>query len=316
MGLLYQKRRLKVNKVKRLLNSRRVFLLRFRILLSLVMVVGICYCGIKVLRLPMWYIDQEKINQADPYILKISGNKITPKSKIIEMVHQVTLPDTQIFRLKTDELENKISTLQPIKKVYVRRFWFPARLNILIDERTPVFLLSPNLETEPNCVITADGAKINNEFLPFIDRSKTKRILTYGVTDGKDEVWNKKKVEEMISLVKAIESYSNQKVQYVDIRKQKDIYIMLQKYLIRFGQIDDSALSRAKWTASILPEAEKYSDKVKYIDLRWENSHYLRLKGSKDAVNKAINLKEDVQVEAANQQPNQQTQEQNQENVE
>lgn len=283
MGLLYQKRRLKVNKIKRMLNSRRRFLQRFRVLLSLVLVVLICYCGIKVLKLPQWYIDSTKLIEADPSVIKIQGNLITPTYKIVNMIRQTQLPYTQIFRLKTNELENNILLLQSVKKVYVRRYWFPARLVIVLDERVPAFLLAPNLESEPNSALTTDGVLIDHDYLPFNPSIKAKKLLTYGIKDGVDEVWDKKKVEEILKLVRAIETYSNQEVVYVDLRNQKDVYIMLQEYLIRFGEIDDTALKRAKWIASILPEARKIEQKIKYIDLRWEDSHYLRLEGVKDA---------------------------------
>lgn len=286
MGLLYQKRRLKVNKIKRMLNSRRRFLQRFRVLLSLVLVVLICYCGIKVLKLPQWYIDSTKLIEADPSVIKIQGNLITPTYKIVNMIRQTQLPYTQIFRLKTNELENNILLLQSVKKVYVRRYWFPARLVIVLDERVPAFLLAPNLESEPNSALTTDGVLIDHDYLPFNPSIKAKKLLTYGIKDGVDEVWDKKKVEEILKLVRAIETYSNQEVVYVDLRNQKDVYIMLQEYLIRFGEIDDTALKRAKWIASILPEARKIEQKIKYIDLRWEDSHYLRLEGVKDAGSK------------------------------
>ena len=48
-------------------------------------------------------------------------------------------------------------------------------------------------------------------------------------------------------------------------------------------KINDTSLTRARWIASILPEAKKYNQKIKYIDLRWEDSYYLRLQGEKEA---------------------------------
>lgn len=283
MGLFYQKRRLKVNKTKRRIAANRVMLQRFRMLLSAIMIAGICYCGIKVLKLPQWYINEEKLNAADSNILKIEGNIITPNYKIINMVRQTTIPYTQIFRLDTRELEKNISQLQTIKKVYIRRYWYPARLTISIDERIPAFLLAPNLESEPVNALSTDGVLIDRDYIPFIEKNiKTRKLLTYGVRNGIDEVWDKKRVEEIIKLTKAIETYSNQEIQYIDLRNEKDVYIMLKEHLIRFGEIDDTVISRAKWIASILPEAEKVGNKVKYIDLRWEDSHYLRLKGTKE----------------------------------
>ncbi len=287
MGLLYQKRRLKVNKIKRQIAATRTMLMRFRVLLSLVMIVCICFCSYKILKLPYWYIDPQKLAKADPSVLKIQGNKITPDYKIINMVRQTQLPYTQIFRLDTKELEDNIAQLQPVKKVYVRRYWFPARLTIIIDERTPAFLLAPNLDSEPNSALSTDGVLIDHDYLPFDSSIKAKKLLTYGVRDGKDEVWDKKRVDEILKLTKVIETYSGQEVQYIDLRNQKDVYIMLKEYLIRFGEINDTALKRAISIASILPQAKNFGQKIKYIDLRWEDSHYFRLEGQKDVQNQS-----------------------------
>ena len=285
MGLLYQKRRLKVNKIKRQIAATRANLQRIRILLSLIMIIAFCYLGIKILKLPQWYLDPAKLSAADPSVIKIQGNIITPDYKIINMIRQTQLPYTQIFRLNTKELENNISQLQPVKKVYVRRFWFPARLTIALDERTPAFLLAPNLDSEPNSALCSDGTLIDHDYLPLNPSIKAKKLLTYGVRDGLDEVWDKKRVEEIIKLVKAIEAYSGQEVQYIDLRNNSDVYIMLKEYLIRFGEINDTAMKRAKWIASILPQARSVEGKIKYIDLRWDDSQYFRLEGAKEIKN-------------------------------
>jgi hypothetical protein len=181
---------------------------------------------------------------------------------------------------------------------------------INVDERTPAFLLAPNLESEPNSVLTTDGVLIDRDYLPLSSYFKPKKLLTYGVKDGLDEVWDKKRVDEILKLVRAIEAYSNQEVQYIDLRNQKDVYIMLEEYLIRFGEINSTSLSRARWIASILPEAKKYNQKIKYIDLRWDDSYYLRLEGAKE-VPKEVKVKEEIKevAQAAKIQEQEQAQE-------
>ena len=282
MGIYYQKRRLRANKVKRQIMSTRTTLKRLTVLLSLIIMICICILMYKTLKLSWWYIDSNKLAHADKSVLLIQGNNITPDYKIINIIRQTQLPNVQIFRLNTKELEENILQLQTIKKVFIRRYWFPARLNVAIEERVPAFLLAPNLESEPNSALTTDGILIDHDYFPFKNPVKAKKLLTYGVRNGLDEVWDKKKVSELIKLTKTIEMYSNQEVQYIDIRDKSDIYIMLKDYLIRFGEINDTALSRAKWIASILPQAEKYGKKTKYIDLRWEDSRYIRLEGAKE----------------------------------
>ena len=66
---------------------------------------------------------------------------------------------------------------------------------------------------------------------------------------------------------------------------------MLKEYLIRFGEINETSLKRVKSIAAILPEAKKIQQKIKYIDLRWEDSSYFRLEGAKEI------QKTDVKVE-------------------
>lgn len=291
MGFLYQKRKLKVNKMKRKIAAIRGHLQRLRVFLAIIMIVFLCWSGLKILKLPQWYIDTAKLAKADPSVLTIRGNLITPDYKIINMIRQTELPYTQIFRLDTSELEKNIAQLQPVKQVFVRRYWFPARLVISIDERTPAFLLAPNLESEPNSILSVDGVLIDHDYLPFDSSIKAKKLLTYGVKNGLDEVWDKKRVEELLRLIKAIEAYSNWQVQYIDFRKQNDVYIMLDKYLVRFGEIDSTAQKRVKKIASIIPKLSEYKN-IKYIDLRWEESTYLRLEGDKEN-QKPITLTDD-----------------------
>ena len=284
--------------------ANRVALKRIRILLSLILMVLLCYLSYKTLKLPQWYINNDKLAHADSSVLNVQGNNITSDYKIINIIRQTQLPHVQIFRLDTKELEENILQLQTIRKVFIRRYWFPARLYVAVDERVPVFLLAPNLESEPNSALTSDGILLDHEYFPFKNPIKAKKLLTYGVRNGVDEVWNKKKVEELLKLTKAIETYSNQEVQYIDIRDKSDIYIMLKDYLIRFGEINDSAQSRAKCIASILPQAEKFGKKTKYIDLRWEESSYIKIEGVKE--NNEAHNQTTPQKQAQNEQKQQQ----------
>ena len=277
MGQEYYRRRLKANKMRRLIASRRRALNNFRVLLRLCLIVFIIFFALKVLRLSGWYLNQDLLAVADESIIRIEGNAITPKYKIVDLVRQVNLPNVQIFRLDTTEIEVNLLKLQPIKKVYIRRLWHPARLNIIIEERTPVFLITPALDAEPISAITTDGVFIDREYMPISPKFHTYKIITYGVRGDDYEKWNKSRVDEILRLTKAIETYGGQRVEYLDLRNPNDVYIKLEKVLIRFGEINDTSLKRAKWVATILPETEKFKQKIKYIDLRWEDAHYIKL---------------------------------------
>jgi cell division septal protein FtsQ len=287
MDISYYKRRLKANKIKRQIMATRRTIQRVRVLCALVISICLCVFAIWALRLPQWYIDSAKFAAGDTSIIKIQGNQLTPSAKIIDMVKNTKIPYTQIYRLDTKPIEENITKLQPIKKVYIKRYWFPARLVIAVEERVPIFLLTPNLETEPNSALTAEGVLIDKEYLNFSSPQKAKSILTYGVKNGHDVVWDKKKVEKLIEITKAFEAYSGLEVRYIDLRNEKDSYIMLDDFLIRFGEINETALARIKWIAAIIPEAQKNKNNIKYIDLRWEDSRYFCLKNSSDTKEEA-----------------------------
>lgn len=287
MDISYYKRRLKANKMRRQIMGVRTLLQRVRVLLALIIALLLCAFAVWVLKLPQWYLDSAKLSNADSEIIKIQGNTLTPEEKIRDMVRKTELPYTQIYRLDTKPLEENIKKLQPVKNVYIKRYWLPARIIIAIEERMSVFLLTPNLDTEPNSALTAEGVLINKDYLPFKIPQKAKIILTYGVVNGHEEVWNKKKVDKLIEITKAFEAYSGLEVKYIDLRNEKDSYVMLGEFLIRFGEINETALARIKWIAPIIPEAQKNKNNIKYIDLRWEDSRYFCLKNTKDSKEEA-----------------------------
>ena len=145
MGQEYYRRLLKANKMRRKIASTKMSIRNFRRLLRFIVIVLIILFGLKVLKLHGWYLDRTLLASADESVIKIEGNAITPKYKIVDLIRQVQVPYTQIFRLDTTEMEKNITQLQPIKKVYIRRLWHPARLNVLVEERVPVFLITPNI---------------------------------------------------------------------------------------------------------------------------------------------------------------------------
>lgn len=277
MGQEYYRRRLRANKMRRKIASTRSMIRRFRMFLRLVLIILIVVFGLKVLKMHGWYLNQELLSATDESVIKIEGNIITPKYKIVDLIRQVQLPNTQIFRLDTTEMEENIKQLQPIKKVYVRRFWHPARIDVLVEERVPVFLITPKIDAAPIAAITTDGVLIDREYMPISPKFKTYKIITYGVRGDDYEKWNKERVDEILRLTTALEAYSGQIVEYIDLRNPTDVYIKLEKVLIRFGEINDTALVRAKWIATILPETRNFKQKIKYIDLRWEDAHYIKL---------------------------------------
>ncbi len=282
----YYRRRLQANRYKRQVNAASVQIRAARVLLRLAIIVSIIFFAAVVLRAHRWNLNLEALKVADPAVLKIEGNVITPTYKIVDMIRQTELPNVPIYRLDTREIEKNITDLEAVEHVYVRRFWLPARLLIVVEERTPVFEITPNLDTAPISAITDDGIFIGRDYMPLSKRFKTTKILSYGVRGDDYENWSRVRVRELQKFIKAVETYSGDEVEYLDLRDPKDVYVKLQDVLVRFGEVNDATFERAQWLATIIPETKNFKKKIKYIDLRWDEAHYIKLDGSEfNAVN-------------------------------
>ena len=280
----YYRRKLNASKMRRAILAQRKRLNNARFLVKFLIAVLICAFGLKVLKMRSWYINYEDLNAAKPWVLKIEGNVVTPTYKIVDMIRQTELPNLPLYRLDTRELEQNIEKLEAIENVFVRRFWFPfpARLLVIVEERTPLFVIAPNNETPPISAVTDDGVFIGRDYMPLSTRFKTTKILSYG-TKGEDyENWGKDRVQELNKLVKAVETYSRENIIYLDIRNPQDVYIQLESVLVRVGAINDTVLKRARRLSATVPQVKAYVGKVKYIDIRWEDALYIKLEEQTD----------------------------------
>lgn len=272
----YYRRKSKIMKLKRKVALAMKRIRRIRMLVRVFLIFLLLYSSYKILNLQAWYINPDDVLNMNPYVVKIEGNSITPLYKISDIIRTSDIPNVQIFRLSTKNLEENLSKLQSVKKAYVRRFWFPARIIVIVEERIPVFLISPNIESAPISAVTIDGHFIDREYMPIPSKYKTTKILSYG-TDDDYENWDKKRVDEILRFIKTVETYSKQRVEYLDFRNKNDIYVKLKDVSLRIGALDDTIYERIKTIPTILPEALSLKQKVKYIDLRWRESSYIKL---------------------------------------
>ena len=88
---------------------------------------------------------------------------------------------------------------------------------------------------------------------------------------------DEKRIKKIETIVHAMEQFSGQPVEYIDLRNPKDIYIKLPQVNVRLGELDYMALSRVRNISAILPQIKTLNKKIKYIDLRWEDTQYIKL---------------------------------------
>lgn len=271
------KRRIKHNQMRRNVRKSQIAVKRFFVLIHLLTIIFIFFATYKLITTSHWYVSKQALESPQNNYLKIVGNDITPDYKILNAIRKVNLPKLPIYMIDPKEMKEQILKIDTIKTVYIRRFWFPGRFTVMVEERKPVFTISPS-ETVPPIAFFAEGGKlIGREYLPFKKKFDTTLILTYGTRGDDYRNWDANKIKFLDKLAKSISEYSGEKIVYIDLRNPQDVYVQLQSVKLRLGEINDTVFKRIHSISSILPQIKSFNKKIKYVDLRWEETKYLKL---------------------------------------
>lgn len=270
--LVKKKRRERIVRKGRMKQERFRAFIRFFV--SLGLLVGLAY----VLKSDGWYLDKNAFNTVDGNTVQIINNHIVPSVKIMALLKNSNVPNVPLYMAKTNSIKNELMQLDPIENVYVRRYAYPARIQIIVRERTPVITISPDVKSAPVAFFTADGKLIGREFLPLNKSFKTILVLSYGNKGDDYRKWDLDKVKEIQKIVKYVETYSKETVEFVDFRNPNDMFVKIKTVNIRLGRPDGNIYKRIERIPSILPQVKDVEAKVKYLDLSWEKVNYLKLK--------------------------------------
>lgn len=269
-----QKRQMDYFKKRRRLSHLKIFISRLRVFLRLVAIAGLAFVFVFLAKHHGWYLPKNSFDTYPNEHLEFKGNVITPSATLLGAVRKVKIPDKAVYRMDTKQFEKEIKKISSVKHVYVKRFAFPASLKIVIEEKVPVVSIAPNETVPPLAVFADDGTLIGREFLPACHNLPTYKVLTYSDYFQ----WNKKQVEYLQFLAKTAEMYSNEKVEYIDLRNPDDARIKLQTVSVRLGQLNRNVFKRLKKISAILPQTANLNHQIDYVDLRWEDSAYIKLK--------------------------------------
>ena len=270
-----QNRRLKQAKMQRQVRQSQRRLARLRVFYKLFLILGMVFLILFILKMPQWRLKSDAFDSLESPALEILNNHIVPEQKILSALRRNQVPRQPIFLVKTDDIKKSITQLEPIQNVYIRRFWFHARLQIIVVERTPIVTISPNLEAPPIAFFSADGKLIGREYMPLDEDYKTVLVITYGSGDDYRN-WDAVKVKNFKKLADLVEAETGESVEYIDYRNPKDVYVKIQTTSIRLGSMNPSFFNKIGRLPSLLPQVKMINKKVKYIDLRWD-SNYIKL---------------------------------------
>lgn len=270
-----QKRRREQRRLQRQVKKSKRRLNQLRALWKLLILILLILMSYTLLKLPQWRLHRNAFDSLNSPALEIVNNKIVPSQKVLSAIRRNQVNTKPIFLVKTDNLKESIKQLEPVQDVYIRRFWFPARLKIIIIERTPIITISPDLEVPPIAFFSADGKLIGRDYMPLAPEYKTVRIITYGVGDDYRN-WDKAKVTNLKKLAMMVEDASGEAVEYIDYRDPKDVYVKIPTVNIRLGSFNAGVYDKIQRIRTLVPQVKMLNKKIKYLDLRWD-SNFIKL---------------------------------------
>ena len=225
-----------------------------------------------------WYLPSTTFKNPEPARIQIVDNKIVKIQKIKNVIKDIEVPKVPLYMANLNELKYKLMSLAPVDEVYIRRYAFPARILIIIREAMPVLTIAPDEKVKPVAAFTREGRLIiGSDYLPLPEEYKTVKVLSYGNKGDDYRKWDENKIRQILRIAKYVETFSREKIEYIDMRNPDDIYVKIETVPVRLGQLDSNIYERIKRIPSILPQVEKVKGKVKYIDLSWEKVNYLKL---------------------------------------
>ncbi len=271
------KRRIRQQKLRRKARRGEIAIRRIYKLIRLLFILFIFYLTYRLAFAHYWYLPKNIYDEKPYKHIEILGNSIVPSEKIINKMKEFPLPYKPLYLINPVFMEQSIEELSPVKRAYIRRYWLPARLTVMIEEITPAITIAPAEDTPDVAAFSFDGKLIGREYLPLPSSFQAVKILSYGNKGDDYENWDKDKINNLYTLAKLLEEYSGEQLLYIDLRNNHDVFAKLETVTVRLGEIDSSVQERIKSIRSIIPQIKQISDKIKYIDLSWKESKYIKL---------------------------------------
>ena len=274
-------RKIKQQKLRRKARRGEIAMRRLYKLFRFIIIIIIFYGIYRISLAHYWYFPKDLYTKNTDKYIEILGNNIVPKSKIINEIKKIPIEKKPIYMINPTEAAKALEKLSPVKSAYVRRFWFPARYVIMLEEETPAIVIAPKEDVAEVAAFSYSGKLIGREYLPLNGNIKSAKILSYGTKDDDYEKWNKEKIDELYKLYKELEEYSGESVEYIDLRIPHNAFVQLKSVKVKLGELDASVYERIKALASIMPKIRNTSESIKYIDISWGESSYLKMNENK-----------------------------------
>lgn len=271
------KHSVKVKQKERNIRKQRKKLNRLKTFLRVVIFLLLSYLVYEFVTLPQWYLRPDAFSKPDGHTVEVINNKIVSTNLVYAALKDVKVRKIPIFLMSIKPIKKELFKIPVFKYIYVRRYGFPARIEIIVRERVPSAVIKTNLKDKPVAFVSTDGVMVTNRnYMALADIPSALKILVKNPDFKKD--WTVERVNHIEKIVKAVEAYSSEKVHYIDMRNPNDVFVRIDTTSIRLGVLDNTVFERIKRIYTILPQIDDVEGQIKYIDLSWDKVNYIKLK--------------------------------------
>lgn len=269
-------RRIRQHKLRRKARRGEIAVRRVYKFIRFLFLIFLFYMVYRCAMTHYWYLPQDIYTKNTSKYIEILGNSIVSKEKILNEMKKFPLPNKPIYQINPDKIANEIEQLSPIKRAYIRRYWLPPRLVVMIEEVTPAITIAPTENAPVVAAFAITGEPIGKEYLPLNKNIDVVKILSYGTKGDDYNNWTTEKISDLYKIGKLLEQYTSERNQYIDLRNPHNAYAQMETVKLKLGEIDVSLFERIKSIHDILPEIKHRKLKVKYVDLSWKDTKYIK----------------------------------------
>ena len=196
--------------------------------------------------------------------MSVTGNRLVSKQEILT---RLDVPqNTALYRLNPQWVADQLSGIPTISKVAVRRWLFPPRLELTVLERQPLVAVvaeGQSLWMDQEGVVFPASPKLVKPRFPI----KVATTLKSG---------ERLPPHVQSHLFELLATWPKGAGGRVDLRKTGDVYAMVDDWPLRLGAVTDVPTKFGMF-AHLKPLAQKYKDRLQYIDLRYPTSPTFKL---------------------------------------
>ena len=186
------KNSVKRKQIERKIRKKRKKVNRLKAVLRFITLVALLFLSYEIFLLPQWYLPVDTFKKSDGNRIEIINNQITPTYVINNSLKDIKVAKLPIFMMSVKPIKKELFKHPIIKSVYIRRYGFPARIQIIVKERTPAVVLKTSLNAKPSAIYTSDGVLFSAKPYMIIPSNSKILVILTKTLDMKN-VWSVKK---------------------------------------------------------------------------------------------------------------------------